>query len=194
MGICFFLYGVYSEGQPCHERFKNFIIKSQPAFVKASLYQLLSGLQMIVGEGDHTIHGQLVELDLPESSQVTFDAINGYYADFKEKAIIWRETLLVQTEQGHVPAEVYTLNPTKKDQFRQVVPSEVPKEVSDSQLFEKLTERHKTYICKLAKAKGREIVPVDLALYRELMGLELIVDKGRRLALTPLGQEVSYFL
>lgn len=190
MGICFFLYGVYGEGQPCHERFKNFIRKSQPAFVKASLFQLLSGLQMIASDGDHTIHGQLVELDLPESSLATFDALNGYYGDFKEKALIWRETLIVQTEQGQAKAEGYTLNSAKKDQFRQVIPSDV----AGSHLFEKLTDRHKTYICKLAKAKGREIVPVDMALYRELMGLELIVDKGRRLALTPLGQEVSYFL
>ena len=190
VGISYFLYGVYSEGQPCHERFKNFIIKSQSAFVKASLFQLLSGLQMIASEGHDTIQGQLVELDIPQDSQATFDAINGYYADFKEKTIIWRETLLAQTEWGSEPAEVYTLNPTKKDQFRQVPPSEVV----GSQLFEKLSDRHKTYICKLAIAKGREIVPVDMALYRELMGLELIVDKGRRLALTPLGQEVSCFL
>ena len=36
-----------------------------------------------------------------------------------------------------------------------------------------------------------DIIPIDdLTLYRELMKLELIVDKGRRLALSSLGKEV----
>jgi hypothetical protein len=54
----------------------------------------------------------------------------------------------------------------------------------------KLTEKQATYIQRLGRSSGREIVPIDLTLYRELMNLELIVDKGRRLALSKLGQEV----
>ncbi|MNY36180.1 hypothetical protein D3C86_1706530 [compost metagenome] len=57
-------------------------------------------------------------------------------------------------------------------------------------LTAKLTERQVTYIQRLGKTTGREIIPIDLPLYRELMNLELIVDKGRRLALSKLGQEV----
>jgi hypothetical protein len=33
-----------------------------------------------------------------------------------------------------------------------------------------------------------------MELYRELMKLELVVDKGRRLALSKLGQEVARYL
>lgn len=58
------------------------------------------------------------------------------------------------------------------------------------QLSEQLTEKQRSYVVKLGKCSGRDIVPIDLNLYRELLKLELVVDKGRRLALTPLGQNV----
>ena len=58
-------------------------------------------------------------------------------------------------------------------------------------LTEQLTEKQKSYVLKLGSIRGREILPInDLPLYRELMKLELIVDKGRRLALSSLGKEV----
>jgi hypothetical protein len=58
----------------------------------------------------------------------------------------------------------------------------------------KLNERQRNYIQKLGKSSGRDTVPLDLALYRELMNLELVIDKGRRIALTKLGQEVYRYL
>lgn len=61
-------------------------------------------------------------------------------------------------------------------------------------LTESFWERQKSYVQKLGLTLGREIVPIDLPLYRELMNLELIVDKGRRLALSKLGQEVYRYL
>ena len=62
---------------------------------------------------------------------------------------------------------------------------------NDPPVTTQLTEKQITYILKLGAVKGRDIVPInDLTLYRELMKLELIVDKGRRLALSSLGKEV----
>lgn len=55
-------------------------------------------------------------------------------------------------------------------------------------------KRHLDYIKKLSNAKGRELVPYKLDVYRALMSMELIKDKGRRPALTSLGQEISLFL
>jgi hypothetical protein len=66
--------------------------------------------------------------------------------------------------------------------------------VSQPVLTEKLTERQRNYILRLGASTGREIVPIDLPLYRELMNLEMIVDKGRRLALSKLGHEVYRYL
>ena len=57
-------------------------------------------------------------------------------------------------------------------------------------MISQLSEKQATYVKRLGKSTSREIVPIDLNLYRELMNLELIVDKGRRLALSKLGLEV----
>lgn len=58
-------------------------------------------------------------------------------------------------------------------------------------LMHELTPRQTTYVKRLSQVTGREIVPIDLDLYRELLKLGLIVDKGRRLALSKLGKEVA---
>lgn len=55
---------------------------------------------------------------------------------------------------------------------------------------EQLTEKQRQYIVKLGNSSGRDILPINLDLYRELIKLELVKDKGRRLALTTLGQDV----
>ena len=53
-----------------------------------------------------------------------------------------------------------------------------------------LSEQQKNYIIKLGGSRGRDVVPINLGLYRELMQLDLIVDKGRRLALTKRGKDI----
>ncbi len=58
-------------------------------------------------------------------------------------------------------------------------------------LVHELTSRQAGYVKRLSQILGREIVPIDLDLYRELLKLGLIIDKGRRLALTKLGKEVA---
>ncbi len=54
-----------------------------------------------------------------------------------------------------------------------------------------LSLRQANYVKKLGQISGRDILPIDLDLYRELMKLGLIIDKGRRLALTDLGKKVA---
>lgn len=60
-------------------------------------------------------------------------------------------------------------------------------------LSAKLSPEQRQYLRKLGSATGRQVVPINLRLYRELLNLELIVDKGRRLALSKLGHEVIRF-
>ena len=49
-------------------------------------------------------------------------------------------------------------------------------------------------ILKLGASSGRDIVPINLDIYRDLLNKGLIVDKGRRLALTNLGFDVYKYL
>lgn len=197
MGYHFFLYGVYLQEDGCLGRFKNFIKTSQQAYAKGSMVRLKSGLSLMLKEGSHLIPGQLVELDISENHWPILDALNGYNSSAPLKSLMNRETVeLSLTEADSQNAQVYLLNPEMKKHMCSELSQEECLQASDKgiPLLSKLNERHRNYLQRLAIAKGREIVPVDMALYRELMSLELIVDKGRRLALTRVGQEISHFL
>jgi hypothetical protein len=61
-------------------------------------------------------------------------------------------------------------------------------------LTTQLSDSQKRYILKLGASSGRDIVPINLDIYRDLLNKGLIVDKGRRLALTNLGIEVFRYL
>jgi hypothetical protein len=104
--------------------------------------------------------------------------------------------LAVRTAVGEALAQVYVLNPMRLPTDSILIKDgdwQTDLKVSPA-LPAKLTDKQRTYVQKLGASSGREIVPIDLTLYRELMNLELIVDKGRRLALSKLGQEVYRYL
>jgi hypothetical protein len=124
--------------------------------------------------------------------------LSGYDPQAPKKSFVHRVAIQASVVEAQpIETQAYCLNTDKKMAgLRKLECAELQTYFSASteNIIDKLTERQKIYIQKLAQAKGREIVPVDMALYRELMSLELIVDKGRRLALTRLGSEVSLFL
>lgn len=198
MKYSFFLYGVYDENQKCHSRFKEFIVKKEKAYVKGSLHVLNCGLALLSSEGSSVIPGHVVELECPESYLSILDMLSGYDPQSPKKSFVHRVSVQASVVEAQpVETQAYCLNSEKKIAgLRKLDCAELQAYfgASKENIIDKLTERQKTYIQKLAQAKGREIVPVDMALYRELMSLELIVDKGRRLALTRLGSEVSLFL
>jgi hypothetical protein len=197
VGLNFFLYGVYDEGGACFGRFKNFIRQSRPAMAKGSLYQLQSGFSLLFNQGDRLVRGTLVQLDLTETQWVLLDALNGCGLEkISGKSFIVRERIRLNSEEfAEVSVDAYCLNPEKILMTSgEIQPELLNKSAVLPMLIAGLSERQKVYIQKLSKTKGREVVPIDLAIARELISKELIVDKGRRLALTNLGFEVSCFL
>lgn len=94
-----------------------------------------------------------------------------------------------QTEEGFLSTptrEIYfqPTNCTKLDLLQKIVST-----------AQQLTDKQRSYVLKLGAARARDIVPIqDLNLYRELLKLEMIVDKGRRLALSQLGRQVYQHL
>lgn len=198
MTYSFFLYGVYDEDQQCHSRFKEFIVSKDKGYVKGALYQLNCGLSLMSTEGSSLIPGHFVHMEFPETYLSVLDALCGYDMASPKKCFVTRKPVDVfGLESASQQAQAYCLNGEKKISGLRFIGEEHVQPAMFSHtdsLIDKLTERQKTYIQKLAQARGREIVPVDMALYRELMSLELIVDKGRRLALTKLGSEISLFL
>lgn len=190
----FFVYGAMSEGHVHWSKVSAFIEKVSPAAVKGSAWRLKVGYPVLMKDGLDRVEGQLLELRGSDILLGILDEFHGFNRFDPEKSLFQREETAVLTDAGEfVQAWVYHLNPRKLPSTAKPIPGGDWRRTlaTEPALTEKLTERQKCYLMKLAAASGREIVPInDMGLYRELMNLELIVDKGRRLALSKFGQEV----
>ena len=190
----FFVYGSLCEGMVHFAKIQNFIESSIFARIQGSAYRLKVGFPALLKEGRDLIPGQLVELKGSELLIGLLDEFFGFNRNDPEKSLYSRDEIEVYPEGATEPVKAwaYFLSPTKLPMNAVRIPGGDWKKSLEEKpsLIQQLTEKQTTYIQKLGKSVGREIVPIDLALYRELMNLELIVDKGRRLALSKLGQEV----
>ncbi len=189
----FFVYGSLSEGMVHFSKIQNFIESSTPAQICATAYRLKVGFPALIDSGADKVPGQLLELRSSDFLIGLLDEFFGVNALDPEKGLYQRKKAEVTVEAGEsMFAWVYFLNPQKLPADACLIPGgDWRKSLADvPALTDKLSERQKLYISKLGATSGREIVPIDLQLYRELMNLELIVDKGRRLALSKFGHEI----
>jgi gamma-glutamylcyclotransferase (GGCT)/AIG2-like uncharacterized protein YtfP len=195
----FFVSGSFYEGHVHWSKISQFVQSSKKAVIKASAWRLKSGYPVILDDGMDLIKGLLVTLKSSEILVSLLDEFHGYNQfDAKISLFVRRKvTVLIDESSESEQAWAYFLNPQKlptdaapihEGKWQDSLSNHPP-------LVSALTERQRTYLTKLAAASGREIVPInDLSLYRELMKLELIVDKGRRLALSKLGHEVVRYI
>lgn len=192
-----FVYGSFVEGRIHHEKLKKFIQGAEKAFAKGSAYRLPVGYPVLCAEGDDWVPGQLVEMEGPEILFRLLDEFHGVNLQTPEKSLFFRAPVEVRKESSETfRADAYVMNPLKiTSQARKIDGGDWQKDLeARPSLLQQLTEKQKDYIHRLGSSTGREIVPIDLNLYRELMKLDLIVDKGRRLALTKLGKDIYRFL
>jgi len=194
----FFSYGAFSQGWVHYSKYAQLIQNSEIAFVKGDIYRLRSGYPMIEPrESGILIQGQLCQLEVTESFWPIFDELMGFDPMKPERGFFLRHTVSVLIEGGEKKeAQIYALNPKKITLAdKKITNGDWQSDLTQKPpLVEQLADRHREYIFKLSKCKGRDIVPIKLDMYRELMSLEMIVDKGRRLALTKLGLETSHFI
>jgi gamma-glutamylcyclotransferase (GGCT)/AIG2-like uncharacterized protein YtfP len=192
-----FIYGSFSEGLVHFDKIKNFIQQSEEAHITGSVYRLPVGFPVVIEQGTDQVPGTLVTLNSESNLLLTLlDEFHGFREGVSQQSLHFRKAVFVQTSNAVVEAFVYFLNPSKLPSLSKKIAHGDWRQSLQSQpaLTNKINEKQKSYILRLGSTKGREIVPIDLPLYRELMSLELIVDKGRRLALSKLGQEVYRFL
>ncbi|GIL18100.1 MAG: hypothetical protein BroJett040_18510 [Oligoflexia bacterium] len=192
----FFVYGSLTEGLVHFQKIKDFIVEKMPGALQAKAYRLKVGFPVVVEGGLDSIPGEVITVQASEVLVGLLDQFHGYNIQDPEKSLYFRKEKEVVTANGVVRAWVYVLNPTQLPKNAVLIEGGNWKESLEKEpaLTEKLTERQRVYIQRLGATVGREIVPIDLPLYRELMKLELIVDKGRRLALSKLGHEVVRYL
>lgn len=191
-----FVYGSLSEGMVHFDRIASAILSSKKGKVTGAAYQLRVGYPVVLKEGEQQISGTIVELQSVDLMIPLLDTFYGFSTFDPAKSLHMRELVNVMTEDGELKdCWIYYLNPKKLPSTATlIVDGDWESSIQGPKFTDQLTERQKTYIKRLGAATGREVVPIDLPLYRELMNLELIVDKGRRLALSKFGQEVWRYL
>lgn len=192
-----FAYGSMSEGMVHYQKISDFVIHSTSAQARGRAYRLKVGFPVVTDEAEDLIPGQLLEINASPVLLALLDEFHGLRPQEPEKSLFFRREIKVQTQAGEsVSAWIYFANPRKISSAATPILGGDWREslITEPILTEKLTERQKQYIQRLGSSVGREIVPIDLDLYRELMNLEMIVDKGRRLALSKLGHEIYRYL
>lgn len=187
-----FVYGSYCEGMVHYNKLENFISSVKPAKMRGSVYRLEVGYPVVLLEGNGLIEGQLLSISRAEIISLLLDEFHGYSALKPEKSLFLKSRVRVDSEGGEEEALVYSINPTKLPKTARLIEdADWRRSMREEPVYtEYLTEKQMAYVKKLGQSSGRDIVPIDLDLYRELMKLDLIVDKGRRLALSRLGKEV----
>jgi gamma-glutamylcyclotransferase (GGCT)/AIG2-like uncharacterized protein YtfP len=194
MTMRFFAIGSWTEGMLHFEKLKNFIVSYETASIAGSVYRLPVGFPVFVDHGEDEVSGQLIELKVDQTLVSLMDSFHGVHFVDAAKGLHQRIQKTVKKMSGQLEqAQVYIFNPKKLSKKAKLIEGGFWKEslTQEPPVTAQLSEKQITYVLKLGAVKGRDIVPInDLSLYRELMKLELIVDKGRRLALSSLGKEV----
>lgn len=187
-----FVYGLMAEGMVRFEKIKDFIKSVTNGKAKGTMYRLKSGYPVLVQEGQDFIQGNLLELNSSDLLWHLLDEFYGYNSQDPSKCFYRREVTEVWMDEDVKEASVYVMDPEKIPATAQLILGGDWQQAlrQHPPLSEQLTDKQKNYVLKLGSSSSREIVPIDMTLYRELMSLELIVDKGRRLALSSFGQEL----
>ncbi len=194
MTMRLFMIGFWTEGMLHFSKLAPYIVSFEAAEIQATVYRLPIGFPVLVNQPTQNVSGQLIEINYDQTLISLIDTLHAVHPTEPHKGLHVRQTVQVKKSSGLADAaEVYFFNPKKLSTKAQIIPDAAWKQnmLELPSLPETLTEKQRAYVLKLGSVKGRDIVPInDLTLYRELMKLELIVDKGRRLALTNLGKEV----
>ena len=191
-----FICGALAEGDLFLSKIQNLIVSSEGAIIQAAAFRSKVGFPVLLKGGPDSVRGLVVRLNSSEISIHILDELMGYFPQNPAQGLTYRDLTTVQTEIGTEEVFVYYLNPEKMSaEVKYIENGDWQKALADKPpIPSKLNDRQRNYIQKLGKSSGRDIVPIDLGLYRELMNLELVIDKGRRIALTKLGQEVYRYL
>lgn len=190
-----FVYGSFMKGMVHHGKVASVVTDIKPASCQGVLYRLPVGYPAMM-EGEGTVRGELLTLENFDKIVKVVDEFEGYSPLNPEKSLYHRVEKKVLVDGAMVDAWAYFLNPAKLPRDAKLIDSGDYRAnmAGQTPLPLQLTDSQKKYILKLGASSGRDIVPINLDIYRDLLNKGLIVDKGRRLALTNLGTEVFRFL
>ncbi|OQW50592.1 MAG: hypothetical protein A4S09_02020 [Proteobacteria bacterium SG_bin7] len=193
-----FVYGSFSEGMVHFAKISNYILETFPAQVRGTIYQLEVGYPVLVDGGNDIVFGSVVKLKDADLLYKILDEFHGYSLTEPNKSLYLRSSFVANKVPSMEEIRVlgYTLNPVKLPRgATKISDGNWLRAMSEQpSILNTLTERHKGYIKKLAESDRRETIVYPLDVCRDLERMQIIVDKGRRFALTNLGKEVSRFI
>ncbi len=192
-----FVYGSMMKGMVHHNKVAAMVKEVKPGTCEGTLYRLPVGYPAMV-EGPGVVKGELLTLNNFKDLIKILDEFEGFSLTTPEKSLYMRVEKPITLEVGKKPVTsfVYVLNNLKLPKESTVIDSGDYRASMQVQppLSNLLTDSQKRYILKLGASSGRDIVPINLDIYRDLLNKGLIIDKGRRLALTNLGIDVYRYL
>lgn len=192
-----FVYGSLMSGMAHHSKIKSMVKEVKAATCEGELYRLPAGHPAML-DGTKVVRGEILTFAKLVDVVKILDEYEGYSPTNPDKSLFVRMEKPVMVEGAKKPgtSQVYILNRSKLPKEAVLVESGDYRAhiTANPPLSNMLSESQKRYILKLGASSGRDIVPINLDIYRDLLNKGLIVDKGRRLALTNLGTEVFRFL
>lgn len=160
---------------------------------KGEVYRLESGDHVYLKQSDNFVLGDLYTCST--SFLVLMNEFFGIRQSLDIKNLFFRDKIEVSVQgQDPVYAHVYVFNSNYLPANAQKILDWKLDLKENPPISEILSEKERDYVLRLGKSSGREIVPIQLEIYRNLMKMGLIVDKGRRLALSKLGKDVLRLL
>ncbi len=191
-----FTYGAMTENRVHYGRICEFITEKKSALLQGSVYRLESGYPVYSNEGGDLIPGDLVRLSGGPTFWKILDELSGFTAQNPDRSLFHRLAVAANVGGEAISCQVYAVNVSRLPRsVQKITGGDWQRDLQEREpMVQLLTPNQRNYIQKLGRSTGRDIVPINLDLYRELMNKGLIVDKGRRLALTNLGQEVFRYL
>ena len=193
----YFFYGSLTDGLVHFDKIKNFVTAQESGQIQGTAYRLQVGYPVVTQAGHDLIAGSLMTLCDSEVLAPLLDQFHGYNNFDEACSMHVRRQVEVRTSRGSESAWVYFIHPDKLPKSARIImDGDWQRSLHENPpLPSRLNEKQKHYLGKLSAITGREILPIhDLTMYRELMKLELIVDKGRRIALSKFGHEVCRYL
>lgn len=189
-----FIYGSICEGCIHHNVIKNFIVSQQLAVIRGDSYRLEVGYPVLV-EGQAKVIGYLVELNKPEIILSILDQFFQVNLQDLKKSLYQRQEVEVQLGTEKVNAYCYFMNKLMLPRSAEYIEDGdwISVLKSNPPVADTITVAEKRYIAQVGNATGRDIVPYS-GLTRDLEKRGIVIDKGRRPALTRLGKEILQFI
>ncbi|MFK8137807.1 MAG: gamma-glutamylcyclotransferase family protein [Bdellovibrionales bacterium] len=190
-----FVCGSLCAGKVHHKIIQDAVISEVPAVVKGSVYRLESGYHVFLEEGVAHVKGYIYELQESSVLDAILDEFHGVNHKQPNRSLYQRLNCSALAGSEMLDVDVFALRKKKlPKEAIQIVHGDWEEDFrAQTPLNERFNEDQILYIEKIGKTTGREVIPYT-PMTRDLEKMGIVIDKGRRPALTNLGKEYFKYL